>query len=98
MTLGKFCGMFWHVHHDMLAEWSGDIRERIRYVKEEKPTGEVSTRLRLMKKVKGELPAEYMEACQKCGEARQKWKSELEAIHKKDCGCKEWNGTKVVFK
>ena len=47
----------------------------------------------------------WKEAYQKCKEADQKWKEayqkckpQLEEIHKKICGCKEWkNGQELVF-
>ena len=46
----------------------------------------------------------WEEAYQKRKEAKQKWeeayhkyKPQLEEIHKKICGCKEWNGEEIVF-
>jgi len=53
----------------------------------------------------------YEEACKKRDEAYKKWKEagkkldeayrkylpELEKLHKKECGCKEWNGREIVF-
>ena len=114
-------GFYWHVHHDKLIEWCYDYQERVDYIKSEKPTNEIETRLRLFKPVKNikGLPKEYVEAWKKydeawkkyvearkkCDEARKKcdeaWKKcdfELEALHKKECGCKEWNGKEIVFK
>ena len=58
-----------------------------------------------------EARQKYDEAWQKCDEAMQKyyearqkydetWKNcqpQLEEIHKKICGCKEWNGKELVF-
>jgi hypothetical protein len=31
-------------------------------------------------------------------EAYEKYAPQLEALHKKECGCKEWNGKELVFK
>ena len=126
-------GMFWHIHHDVLCEWTNDIQERIAYIRKEKPIDEIETRLKLMKPVKGELPDKFVkalkarkkaweaydkawearnkareainkawEACKKAREAYDKaWEAfrpQLEALHKKECGCKEWNGTEMIFK
>src|SRR3990167_6514175 len=44
-----------------------------------------------------EAMQKYDEARQKCNEASQKYKPQLEEIHKKICGCKEWDGTELVF-
>jgi len=55
-------GMFWHIHHNRLVEWSDNIDERIDYIKEKKPANEIETRLRLMKRVKGKLPKEFVKA------------------------------------
>ena len=132
--------MFWHIHHDVLCEWTNDIQERIAYIRKEKPIDEIETRLKLMKPVKGELPDKFVkalkarkkvweaygkawedydkareardkageainkawEACKKAREAYDKaWEAfrpQLEALHKKECGCKEWNGTEMIFK
>ena len=55
-------GWYWHVHHDVLCEWCYDYEERVRFVKECKPTGEVETRLRLMQPVRGDLPERWVKA------------------------------------
>jgi len=39
----------------------------------------------------------YEKAWQKLEEARQKYMPELEKLHAKECGCKEWNGKKLIF-
>ena len=41
---------------------------------------------------------EYYEARQKYNEALAKNKKKIEALHKKECGCKEWNGKRIVFR
>lgn len=52
------------MHHEQLYEWCWDYDERVAYIKEEKPAGEIETRLRLMqparavpeRMVKAEVP------------------------------------------
>src|SRR3990167_1267003 len=44
-----------------------------------------------------EASQKWNEARQKCNEASQKYKPQLEEIHKKICGCKERDGTELVF-
>ena len=39
-----------------------------------------------------------VEACKKLVEPCKKYKPQLEEAHRKICGCKEWNGTEMVFK
>jgi hypothetical protein len=104
-------GMFWHCHHDRLCEYVWDYQERVDYIKNNKPKNEIETRLKLFKKIKGKLPkkweeayAKWKEACAKWEEVDVKWEEvgakylpELEKLHKKECGCKEWNGKKLVF-
>ena len=104
-------GFYWHVHHAILLEYCYDYEERVNYIKKNKAEHEVETRLRLFKPVKGKLPKDLIEAGQKYYEARRKldeaWqkynevlekhKSFLEKLHKKECGCKEWNGEMLVF-
>ena len=85
-------GFYWHVHHDKLIEWCYNYQERVEAIKE-KPKNEIETRLRLLKPVKNfkVLPKKWVEAY-------KKFMPELEALHKKECGCKEWNGKEIVFK
>ena len=74
-------GFFWHVHHDVLLEWSSYIRKRIEYIKDEKPVDQVEIRLRLMKPVQGELPAAVVEIGKACEDAwRFYWKTCDEAV------------------
>ena len=65
--------MFWHCHHDNLAEWCYDYQERVDYIKKAKPKNEIETRLKLFKPVKGKLPKEFVEAGKKCDEAGKKY-------------------------
>src|SRR3990172_8807619 len=59
---------FWHIHHEVLLEWSDDIQERIDFIQAEKPKHEVEIRLRLLKPVQGALPPKLVKA----GDARGK--------------------------
>jgi len=54
---------YWHIHHNILLEFSDNIQERIDYIKAKKASEQIPTRLKLLKEVKGELPAEISEAC-----------------------------------
>ena len=38
-----------------------------------------------------------VEACKKLVEPCKKYKPQLEEVHRKICGCKEWNGKMMVF-
>ncbi len=103
-------GMYWHCHHDKLCEYVWDYDERVKVIKR-KPENEVKTRLKLFKKIKVKLPEKYMGAGEKYDEAwkkygetwekydevREKYKPEIEKLHAKECGCKEWNGEEIVF-
>lgn len=53
----------WHVHHDIIVEpLTEPIEVRQQYIRDTKPTGEVETRLRLLRRVKGQLPEVYIQA------------------------------------
>ena len=65
-------GMYWHVWHNQLVSWCVDVDARIKTIKTEKPEGQRATRLRLLRPVRGTLPAEYIEACHKCSETKAK--------------------------
>ena len=86
---------YWHLHHKILLEPCYDYEGRMVYVDKYKPAEEQELRLRLLKPVEGELPAElieagqkYAEAWQKCDEAGQKreeaWQKYAEAWQKRD--------------
>jgi len=67
---------YWHIHHDILCEvLTEPLQNRIDYIKSDKPTGEVKTRLRLLKRVRypEKLPLEWRKAYTKLEEARTKW-------------------------
>ena len=65
---------YFHIHHDILVEpLTEPIKNRIKFIKENKPKDEIKLRLKLMKPVKGKLPKEFIEAGQKYVEAGQKY-------------------------
>ena len=59
-TVGK---LYWHIHHDQLLEMATEpIARRRRFIRVVKLSGEVKTRLRCLKPVKGTLPSEVVGA------------------------------------
>ena len=76
--------MFWHIHHDILAEFAVEpIEGRIAFIKAEKPEAEIETRLRLMRPIQHKLSSPdfkeiseaaraYRDAGAAAKEARQK--------------------------
>ena len=63
---------YWHIHHGILAEPLAEpVGNRIRFIRENKPAKEVETRLRLMRPVRGKLPAKLAKARQACDEAKR---------------------------
>ena len=70
----------WHCHHHVLCEpLTEPLKNRVRYIKENKPENEIKLRLKLIKPVKGKLPKRVYkagEALGKAGEALDKaWKA-----------------------
>lgn len=76
-------GLFWHVHHEELVEYSGDIKERRRFVRGNKPSHEVPTRLKWMQKVESPLPKDLRAAIQALTEADRllKHTADLKGLH-----------------
>ena len=73
----------WHVHHEKLWEvLTEPIKNRIAYIKENKPPAEQATRLRLLKLIKGPLPDKMTEAA-------------MDALHKQECPDCPWNGSTI---
>jgi len=87
MTKMKTNGWFWHVHHDVLVEWSDDINERIAYIKKEKPENERALRLKLLKPVMGKLPAKLVKAGEAYGKAWKAYDKAREAYDKAREAC-----------
>lgn len=53
----------WHFHHDRLVEVATEpIRRRRAYIRSQKPSSEVPIRLRLLRPVRGKLPAALTKA------------------------------------
>src|SRR3990170_2224375 len=100
---------FWHIHHEVLLEWSDDIQERIDYIKAHKPPHEVETRLRLLKPVQGALPPKLVKAKAAYAKARDAYDKakaaynkaydeclpQIEALHALECPDCPWNGTTI---
>ena len=60
---------YWHIHHDILLEpLTEPLKNRIKFIKENKPEDEIELRLKLLKPVKGKLLDEVI----KVGEAYYK--------------------------
>ena len=73
----------WHIHHDVLVEPLREpIKNRIEYIKRNKPKNEVDLRLRLLKVVKGKLPDGYDKALEAYGKAWEAYGKALEAYGK----------------
>src|SRR3972149_3771905 len=100
---------FWHIHHEVLLEWSDDIQERIDYIKAHKPPHEVETRLRLLKPVQGALPPKHVKAKAAYDKARDAYDKpnapsnnaydecppQIEALHALEFPNCPWNGTTI---
>src|SRR3972149_6330565 len=89
---------FWHIHHEVLLEWSDDIQERIDFIQAEKPKHEVEIRLRLLKPVQGALPPKPVKA----GDARGKAKAaydKAKAAYDKDWDAfgKDWDAYRKAY-
>lgn len=91
----KTTGIFWHVHHDKLLEYCYNYRERVDFIKNQKPANEVKTRLRLFRPVKGKLPIEmvrtikaYNKACKAFNKARKPFCKAREPFYK---ACEAFN-------
>jgi len=90
-----------HCHHDILAEWCYDYKERVEVIKREKPKNEIKTRLKLFKLLPEEaskdIPKEYQETYQKWQEAYQKWQEAYqkrrEAEQKRREAYQKWRET-----
>ena len=105
--------VYWHIHHDQLFQYkTGTIKNRIAFIKREKPKEEIAIRLRLLKPVKGPLPVKldkavaarkkawgaYVKAGAVYDKAGAACKPQLEALHKRECrGC-PWNGETIFPK
>mgnify|MGYP001583304623 FL=1 len=78
--------MYWHIHHDVLAEFAVEpIEERIAFIKAKKPEAEIETRLRLMRPIQHKLSSpdfkEISEAARACRDARAATKEARQKRH-----------------
>ncbi len=73
---------YWHIHHKILVEnLTEPLKNRIKYIKENKIKEEIKLRLKLLKKVKAKkLPT-----------TKEGW----EKLHKKECPNCSWNGNTI---
>ena len=77
---GKTKGWFVWLHHDTILEWSDNVKERIAYVRKQKPKNEQKVRAKHMIAVPDEMIPKYLkDANQKWRDADQKW----EDVYKK---------------
>lgn len=101
----------WHIHHGVLIErLAGSIKTRLAYIKANKPQEEQELRQRLLKKVKGQLPLQFIQAWKTLDQAwrafdqawdaleqaRETYKGEIEALHRQECPNCPWGG-KTIF-
>jgi len=63
MPKSKPTGFAWHVHHGVLYEpLTEPLSVRRKYIRDHKPASEVGIRLRLLKPIRGPLPALLVKA------------------------------------
>lgn len=101
-------GLATHCYHDSLVAFVYNLDERIAYIKASKPIEEQALWLRLLKiipddRIPGKDSAEW-QAVEQTGQAYsqarqaydQKFRGELEALHKEICPDCPWDG-KTIF-
>ena len=65
---------YWHIHHDRLIELLTEpIKDRIQYIRKNKPENEIELRLKLLKPVMDILPKDFIEAYKAWYEAYKAW-------------------------
>ena len=103
---------YWHIHHRVLFEQATEpIKNRIAYIKAEKPECEVALRLRLLKPVKDQkrliailtayekAEATALEAYEKAkAPASAKRDEAINALHAKECPDCPWDGETIFPK
>jgi hypothetical protein len=92
----------WHIHDEILIEVLREsIQNRINYIKWNKPKVEIALRLKLLKKVKGELPEEFVRAGQKYVETGQKYveagQKYVEAGQENEEACQKYEEAKQKY-
>ena len=98
-------GYAWHIHHDRLIEQLTEpIKDRIAYIKASKPPAEHELRLRLLKEVRGTLPADFVALRAKGDALRAKGKAlwdkgdalpSILALHAQECPDCPWDGQTI---
>ena len=74
---------YWHIHHDVLLEpLTQPLKNRIKFIKENKPKDEIELRLKLLKPVRGKLPDEVVKAWEIYDEAGETSGKVWEAYYK----------------
>ena len=111
-TKEKNIGAAWHVHHDKLIEHCSNYKGRVNFIKEHKFLFEIKIRLRRFRFVKGKLPrgvctalkilqrhlwSEYADQ-EKAQRLLREHKTEIKALHAKECRNCSWNGKTLVFR
>jgi len=84
---------YWHIHHETICEpLTEPLQNRLDYIRDNKPSGEVETRLRLIAPVTIALPPELDKAREASVKAREAYVKawadaapELERLHAIDC-------------
>ena len=86
---------YWHIHHDILLEpLTQPLKNRIKYIKENKPKNEIELRLKLLKPVKGKLPDEVIKAGEAYYKAQETSGKVWEAYYKTwEASDKSWEAS-----
>jgi len=96
---------YFHVHHEQMWEWATEPMEnRIEYIKKEKPTSEIDTRLRLLKEIpyerikslvdtKGQYDAVQRTAWEQYEAVQRTF--DMEALHRELCPDCPWDGRTI---
>jgi len=90
---------YWHIHHDVLLEpLTEPLKNRIKFIKENKPKDEIELRLKLLKPVRGKLPDEIIKAGRAYDKAGKiydktlkKYSKEINELHEKECPNCPWD-------
>jgi len=92
----------WHMYHNQLATaifYSRPIQKRREVIKERKPASEHKPRLRLLKRIKGKIPAYITKKVltDYVGGMRFNFNSQksIIALHKKECKNCPWDGYSI---
>ena len=74
---------YWHLHHDILLEsLTEPLKNRINFIKKEKPKNEIKLRLKLFRPFKGKLPVKTAKALEAYDKALEAYDKAREAYDK----------------